>query len=113
MSNRCSLLVLSLALIAVVIAAGPAHSQSRAVAEAAALTRMIEDEVIETKDFTNPMTMKDALQHFYEMFAAKGKELPILVDIRAFRSEDETAPNVYDVQVQLPTVPKQLPMHVA
>ncbi len=112
MSNRCSLLVLSLALVGVGIAAGPARSQSVAAAETAALTRMLE-EAIETKNFANPMTMKDALQVFYEMFAAKGKEFPIMVDIRAFRSEDEVAQNVYDAQVQLPTVPKQMPMHVA
>lgn len=111
MSIRCFPLALFLALVGVGIAAGPARSQSRAAAETAALTRMLE-EVIDTKDFTNPMSLKDALQLFYEKFAARGKEFPILVDFRAFRSEDENNQSPYDAQVQLPTVPKQIPMRV-
>jgi hypothetical protein len=112
MSNRCSLLGLSLALVGVGIAAGPARSQSLAAAETAALTRMLE-EVIETKDFTNPMTLKDALQLFYEKYAAKGKEFSIFVDTDSFRRADENSPSPYEAQVYLHPVPKQMPMFVA
>jgi hypothetical protein len=112
MSTRCSLLGLFLALVGVGALAGPARSQSPAAAETAALTRLME-EMIETKDFTNPMNLKDALQLFWEKFAAQGKDFPILVDFRAFKSEDADLPTPYDAQVQLPPVPRRVSMHVA
>jgi hypothetical protein len=113
MKRRSSLPMLLLAFVCVGLVAEPARSQtSRAVLENAALAKML-DEVIETKDFTNPMTLKDCLQLFYEKYAARGKELPILVDVDSFKTSDPEAQSPYDAQVQLPAVPKQMPMHVA
>jgi hypothetical protein len=111
MSTRCSLLGLFLALMGVGVFAGPVRSQTVAAAETAALTRML-DEVIDTKDFTNPMTLKDALQLFYEKFAARGKEFSVIVDLDAFRRAEPDSPSPYEAMVQLPTVPKQMPMYV-
>jgi hypothetical protein len=113
MNLRSPLLALVLAFACVGLMAGPARSQSRVVAENAFLAQML-DEIIETKDFTNPMSFKDAMQLFYEKFAAKGKELPILVNLDSFKVDDSNESQTpYDAQVQLPTVPKQMPMHVA
>jgi hypothetical protein len=114
MKHRSPLPALLLAFAFVGLTAGPAHSQSRVVAENAALARML-DEVIETKDFNNPMVLKDAIALIYEKFALKGKELPIGVDLKSFAIDavDEQPPTPYDAEVQLPAVPKQMRMHVA
>jgi hypothetical protein len=112
MSTRCSLLVLFLALVGVGALAGPARSQTVAAIETAAVTRML-DEVIDTRDFSNLMTLKDALQLFYEKFAAQGKVFPIIVDLDAFRRAEPDSPSPYEAMVHLPTVPKQMPMYVA
>ncbi len=81
--------------------------------EAKKIQRLLE-EVIETKDFQEPMPLKQALQLFYEKFAAKGQDLPILVDINAFREGDDAQPNgPYDDEVKLPSVPKTMTMGTA
>ncbi len=71
------------------------------------------DEVIETKDFTTPMTLKDAVTLLYEKFAAKGKDFNLLVDVDAFRRVDPDCASPYEAMVQLPPVPKQMTMHLA
>jgi hypothetical protein len=113
MKRRSSLPMLLLALVCVGLMSAPGRSQtSRVVNENAALVRML-DEVVETKDFTNPMTLKDALQLFYEKYAARAKDLPIIVDLDSFKVGDPDGPHPYESQVQLPAIPKQMPMHVA
>ncbi len=89
----------------------PNDDQGRA--EAKKIERLLK-EVIETKDFQEPMPLKQALQLFYEKFAAKGQDLPILVDINAFREGDDSQPNgPYDDEVKLPPVPKTMTMGTA
>jgi hypothetical protein len=61
---------------------------------------------IETKEFTDPRTLKDFIQNIYEKAAEKGVELAILIDVASFKMEDESAPNPYDAQVQLPAIPR-------
>jgi hypothetical protein len=97
----------ALAIACLAACAGPARSQGEFVRAIDML-----HEPFETKDFTNPMTFKDALQLLYEKFQTRGKEFAILVDVKGFNRVDPDI-NVYDVQVQLPPVPRQMPTHVA
>jgi tetratricopeptide (TPR) repeat protein len=76
--------------------------------EAYSLKNMLEEEV-DTRDFSaNPMSLKEALGLLMEKFAAKNKELPILVDAAAFKEENPEGGSIYDTQVQLPPFPKKL-----
>ncbi len=62
---------------------------------------------LETKDFQEPMPLKQFLQLIYEKCANKGIDLPILVDISSFREADDSQPNgPYDDETKLPVVPK-------
>jgi hypothetical protein len=64
---------------------------------------------LETKDFLEPMPLKNFLQLIYENCAARGVDLPILVDIGSFKEEDDSQPNgPYDDETKLPPVPKTL-----
>jgi RNA polymerase sigma factor (sigma-70 family) len=70
-------------------------------------------EPIEIRSFQNPMTLRDFLGLLYELFRAKDKELPIVVDSMAFKSDkDENADminnEVYDTQIKFPPYPKLL-----
>ncbi len=84
----------------------------KARAEANSLSRMLE-ETIDMKDFQNPMTLKEALGLFYEKFAAKGRELPILVDQQAFQDEAPEAGDIYESPVKFPPYPKKMAMATA
>jgi len=64
-------------------------------------------------DFQNPMTLKEALGLFYEKFAAKQKELPIMIDTAAFKEENPDAAEVYDTPVKFPPYPKVMSMATA
>src|SRR5205823_5369633 len=48
--------------------------------ESIALIKLME-EPLDMKDFQNPMTLKEALGLLSHKFAAKGKELPVLIDV--------------------------------
>jgi hypothetical protein len=84
---------------------------------APAVTRRIQrllDETTGTAEFINPMPLKQALQLFYERFAARGQDLPIVVDINAFKEAGDAQPNSpYDDEVKLPAVPKIMAMDTA
>jgi hypothetical protein len=85
-------------------------SDDKGRAKAKKLRHLLEG-VIEAKDFQDPMPLKQALQLFYEKFAARGQDLPILVDINAFKEADEANPNgPYDDEVRLPAVPRTMTM---
>lgn len=71
--------------------------------EAHAIQRILEDP-IDLKDFQLPMKLKEALGLFYEKLAAKGKEVPILVDTEAFKAENPDAPDIYDTDVKFPPI---------
>src|SRR5687767_3550221 len=63
------------------------------------------NESMDLEAFQNPMTLKESLGLFYEKFAAKGKELPILVDTDAFKRFNPDCPDIpdiYDTQIQFP-----------
>jgi HEAT repeat protein len=63
--------------------------------------------LVDMKDFRRPMKLKDALCQVMEQMAAKGIELPILVDSEAFR-EDHGNADVYDVTVRFLPRPAQM-----
>src|SRR5207249_3662179 len=77
--------VLLLTLILAGVLAGPARSQGQDASETAQVMRMLL-ETVETKDFINPMTFKDALQLMHDKYAAKGKDLPIVFNSETFKS---------------------------
>jgi hypothetical protein len=84
------------------------QAQTKQEATTRYLIRLLE-EPIETRWFTTPMTFKDAAGLLYEQFAAKGKELPIVVDRAAFRDGDpSTAFDPYETAVSLQPVPRQV-----
>lgn len=94
----------------VVIGVSGNERPSRAADNAAtrqvrALMRLLEESVF-VKDFTNPMTFREATELLMEQFTAKGKDLPILVEVEAFTRSD--AGNVYDAPVQFQPWPKIL-----
>jgi hypothetical protein len=65
---------------------------------------------IDTKVLQEKTKLKTALELFSDMFNGN---LPILVDKEAFLDGQADAPDVYEEEVQLPTVPKRLPMGTA
>ena len=89
------------------LVAGAAVGQEKA-AQAGKVSHLL-TEVIEIKHLQPPnMTLKDCLGLLAEMFAAKGKEVPILVDADAFQLENPNTPDIYDTQVSFPRYPKQM-----
>jgi len=80
--------------------------------EAQKISRLLE-EPIEMKDFQLPMTLKEALGLFYEKMAAKGLELPILVDTEAFKDGNNDAPDIYDTPVKFPPFPRRMSLATA
>jgi len=110
MTERGTLVGLLIALVCIGTFTGPARSQTRDAAETVQVMRMLQ-EPMDTKDFTNPMAFKEAIQLVYELFNARGKELPILVDVRAFMNVNPDVGSPYEAEVKLPPVPRKLPMH--
>jgi tetratricopeptide (TPR) repeat protein len=80
--------------------------------EAKSVERLLEEQ-IDMKDFQAPMNLKEALGLFMEKFAAKGKDLPILVDTEAFKEEAPDAPSIYDTNIQFPAYPKKMQLSTA
>jgi len=63
----------------------------------------------ETKDFTQPMSLKEFLQLIYEKCAIKGIDLPILVDVNSFREGPDAQPaGPYEDEIRLPAIPKTM-----
>ena len=63
---------------------------------------------IETKDFQTPMTLRDAVQLFYEKFGAQGKDVPVIVDMGSFRQDHPDLADLWQAQVSLHNTPKRL-----
>ena len=84
------------------------RTTSRAARNRLAVSNMLE-ETIDMKDFQQPggLSLKDALSLLYEKMAAKGKELPILIDTEAFKGDAE-GPDVYETVVKFPPFPKRM-----
>jgi hypothetical protein len=98
---------------ALVVVAGRTSGQNESVEQGQANTLMSRlGEPIETKDFQVPggMSLKDALGLFVEKLAAKGMELPILVDSAAFREESI---EVYETPIRFPPFPRRLALATA
>src|SRR6516225_8280894 len=83
-------------------AAGPPPS------ETTDLIRLLQTP-IEMKDFTTPMTLKEAVQLLYEKFAARGTDLAILINVETFTLVGVSNP--MEVQVSLPALPRQRTLH--
>jgi hypothetical protein len=66
------------------------------------------EEPVEVKDYQVGMVLKEVLQKFTQTFAAKGKDLPLLVDVEAFKEANPDAPDVYDTQVKFPPLPRRM-----
>jgi len=62
-------------------------------------------ERIESKNLIDPIPLNQAMQFLHEQLAAKGKELPILINTAAFRMEG--MPDVANTEVALSAIPKQ------
>lgn len=66
------------------------------------------DETIDLKRYQQQQTLQEILDKFIADFAARGKELPVLVDKTAFREEHPDAPDVTDVPVRFPDTPRRM-----
>jgi len=64
-------------------------------------------ETVEMKDFQEPLSFKQFLGRLHEKLAPKGKELPISVDVNAFKEENPEGPSVWDMQIQFSPFPRK------
>ena len=108
--------LLAWTLLLAALAAAPARAQANKVAppaKAKADLHQVLVTEIETRDFTNPMTLRDALGLLFEKMNAQGVEVPILINKASFRQENPDAPDPHDAQVSLPALPRTLSVGVA
>jgi hypothetical protein len=64
---------------------------------------------IETKDYAQPMPLKQFLQELFQAGEAKNLHVPLAVNVNAFKETDEPQPNgPYDDEVKLPVVPRRM-----
>jgi hypothetical protein len=68
---------------------------------------------MDIKDFQAPMTLKEVLAKFVHVFEAKGKRLPIFVDVQAFAEEYPEAPDIYETPVKYLPHPRRLSLERA
>jgi hypothetical protein len=54
-----------------------------------------------------PMTLREFLGLMYDVFAKKGKALPVMVDAAAFREENPKAESILEAQIQFQPFPRQ------
>jgi tetratricopeptide (TPR) repeat protein len=84
--------------------------------EADDLSRLL-DNTITTKDFQDGgiMSLKEALSLLVDVVKRdfQQKELPILVDVEAFKAENPDAPDFYDTKVQFPPFPTRMAVKTA
>jgi hypothetical protein len=83
------------------------------VASSMKLIQVLNEELIEVKNFTTPLTLLDMLGLLYEQMAAKGHEVTILVDVAAFRSGCTEPTDPYEAHVYLPSLPRKMPLEMA
>ena len=101
-------------LTAVVLFVGPGRvaAETRGEAETRDLLRMLE-EIIDLKDFQNPMSLRELTGLLYEKYAAKGKVLAIHINEEAFKKAGGTSEDWEAKPLRLPAYPKQLSVAVA
>jgi hypothetical protein len=66
------------------------------------------EEPLDMKPFQNRVNFKEVLGLFSEAFAAKGKELPLFVDEKAFWSENPDAEDLYESPMKFPRLPRRM-----
>lgn len=93
-------------------AAAAPQRQGIKAATSAELIRLMSD-VMDMKEFQQPLTLKEVLGLFYEKYLVMGKELPILIDQRAFAAVDPDIRDLYEMQVKFPPYPKQMMLGTA
>jgi hypothetical protein len=78
--------------------------RSPGVRELAALLQ----QTIDLNGFHKPQSLKEALALLQERVLAGGGELPIHVDLGAFKEENPEGANIYDTQIEFPEHPRQM-----
>jgi len=76
------------------------------------LTALLQ-EPIDLSAFMNQLTLREFLLMLQDRFGDQGKQLPIIVDINAFRTDNPDAEDTYDTPVQFEKFPRQLPIRTA
>jgi tetratricopeptide (TPR) repeat protein len=71
------------------------------------------DLVIETKDFQQELSLKEFLIILYEKLSGDKQDLPIIIDVDAFKEENPDAPDIYDTKVKFPPVPRKMKVGTA
>lgn len=81
-------------------------------AEANAINRLL-GETIETDQLQIGLTLKEFIGLVAEKFAARGKELPIIIDTEAFKEDAPEIGDLYDTPVRFPPYPKRMTVATA
>ena len=111
MSRQRTGLVLALAVCAIMTGGASIHAQTTREQDTKTLISLLAQRV-ETQNFTHSMPLKDGIGLLYEKFAARKKELPIFINVGAYKT-GEQAVSPYDVPVSLPyNVPRELPLQI-
>jgi hypothetical protein len=81
--------------------AGKPTDQTRAL-----LSLMYQE--VDVKPLQAPHSLRESLQLLSDAVAAKGKELPIVIDVQAFKDENPEAPDIHETQIRFPTFPRRM-----
>jgi hypothetical protein len=90
------------------VAVPEGSADNTAAAESHAVLQLL-NENLDFRDFQGDMTLKEFCGILMEKLAGKGKEFPILIDLRAFRSENAKANDILDSPVRLPFYRNPIP----
>jgi hypothetical protein len=71
------------------------------------------EEPLDVKPYQSAMSLKEVLEGFTKAFAAKGKDLPLLVDDNAFKEANPDAADVYDSPVKFAPLPRWMKFEAA
>lgn len=66
------------------------------------------EETVDLKPYQQQHSLREFVDKLIADFAARGKELPVLVDTAAFRQENPDAPAVTEVLVRFPDSPRRM-----
>jgi hypothetical protein len=84
----------------------PAHAQPKPAAKACVHDILTME--IDTKGLDISIPLKDCLAVLYERIAQKGTEVPIRIDVNAFKEENPDTAGPNDDDVRLPAVPRSM-----
>jgi hypothetical protein len=71
------------------------------------------EEPLDVTPYQSATTFKEVLERFTRAFAAKGKDLPLFVDVAAFRDANPDAADIYDTRVKFPPRPRRMKFETA